>query len=164
MTKRMMIGLVLTIIAQLPNSAQPSRQKVSDTKTLEQEVACAEEQRREAILRNDIPALDRLIAPEFTSSLNLLGGKVGTKADELNFNESGTRKIQSWEHSDVKIRIYGDVGLVTGLAEVIDSLKGDRRHIRFRYTHVWVKQTGRWQLVHRHTTRVATLEGPTPPR
>ena len=130
----------------------------------EQQVRKAEEERREAILRNDIKALGLLMAPEYTAIFNLTGGRVTTKADELAMDQPGARKVESWDPTDVSIQIYGDVGLVIGLAEVTDVLKGERRHIRFRYTHVWVKRNGSWQLVHRHTTRVATIEGPETPR
>jgi ketosteroid isomerase-like protein len=130
----------------------------------EQQIRTVEEERRQAILRNDIKALDLLMAPEYTAIFNLTGGRVTTKADELAMNQSDARKVESWGPTDVNIQIYGDVGLVIGLAEVTDILKGEQRHIRFRYTHVWVKRDGNWQLVHRHTTRVATIEGPAPPR
>lgn len=130
----------------------------------EQQIKRVEEERRQAILRNDIKALDLLIAPDYTAVMNLFGGKVTTKTDELALDQSDARKVESWNPTDVSIRIYDNVGLVVGLAEVTDILKGERRHIRFRYTHLWVKRNGSWRLVHRHTTRVATLEGPEPPR
>lgn len=131
---------------------------------VEQQVRKVEEERCQAILRNDVKALDLLMASEYTAIFQINGGRVTTKADELAVNQPDTRKVESWDPTDVNIRIYGDVGLVTGLAEIIDVLNGDRRHIRVRYTHVWVKRNGSWQLVHRHTTRVATIEGPKPPR
>jgi ketosteroid isomerase-like protein len=130
----------------------------------EQQVRKAEEERRQAILHNDIKALDSLMAPEYTSIFSLTGGRVTTKAEELAVDQPGSRKVESWDSTEVSIQIYGDVGLVIGLGELNDVLKGERRHIRFRYTHVWVKRNGSWQLVHRHTTRVATMEGPEPPR
>jgi ketosteroid isomerase-like protein len=130
----------------------------------EQQILRVEEERRQAVLGNDIKALDSLIAPEYTAVFNLFGGKVTTRADELALNQPDARKVESWSPTDVNVRIYDNVGLVVGLAEIIDVLNADRRHIRVRYTHVWVKRNGTWRLVHRHTTRVATLEGPEPPR
>jgi len=130
----------------------------------EQQIRKVEEERRQAILHNDIKALDSLIAPEYTAVFQINGGRVTTKADELAMDQPGARKVESWSPTDVNIQIYGNVGLVIGLAEVTDVLKGERRHIRVRYTHVWVKRNGGWQLVHRHTTRVVTIEGPEPPR
>jgi len=122
-----------------------------------------ESERRQALLRHDSRALELLLAPEFTQIGSNTGERIVTEVQVLADNDSGTRRVQSWEASDVNIRVYGHVGLVTGLAEVTDTLRGEARHIRFRYTHVWVKQNGRWRLVHRHTNRVATLQGPAPP-
>lgn len=151
-------GACLLLVAPAYSSAQ-----TENNAGAEQQVRKAEEERRQAILRNDLKALDSLIAPEYTAVFNLFGGKVTTKADELALNQAGAREVESWNPTDVNIRIYDNVGLVVGLAEIIDVLNGDRRHIRVRYTHVWVKRNGGWQLVHRHTTRVATIEGPAPP-
>lgn len=156
--------VVMAGAASLLTTLAYSSAKAQSDAGAEQQVRKAEEERRQAILRNDIKSLDLLIAPDYTAVMNLFGGKVTTKTDELALDQSDARKVESWDATDVNIRIYGDVGLVIGLAEVTDILKSERRHIRFRYTHVWVKRNGRWQLVHRHTTRVATLEGPEPPR
>jgi ketosteroid isomerase-like protein len=161
------LKLVVVVAASAASLLAIPRYSWAQTKgnaEAEQQVRKVEEERRQAILRNDIKSLGLLMAPEYTAIFNLTGGRVTTKADELAMDQPGARKLESWDPTDVNIQIYGDVGLVIGLAEVTDVLKGERRHIRFRYTHVWVKRNGSWQLVHRHTTRVATIEGPEPPR
>ena len=61
----------------------------------EQQVRKVEEERRQAILRNDTKALDLLMAPEYTAIFNLTGGRVTTKADELAMDQPGTRKVES---------------------------------------------------------------------
>ena len=152
-------GAASILMARAYSSAQSESNAAA-----EQQIRKVEEERRQAILHNDIKALDSLIAPEYTAVFQINGGRVTTKADELAMDQPGARKVESWNPTDVNIQIYGNVGLVIGLAEVTDVLKGERRHIRVRYTHVWVKRNGSWQLVHRHTTRVATIEGPAPPR
>ena len=152
-------GAASILMARAYSSAQAESNAAA-----EQQIRKVEEERRQAILHNDIKALDSLIAPEYTAVFQINGGRVTTKADELAMDQPGARKVESWSPTDVNIQIYGNVGLVIGLAEVTDVLKGERRHIRVRYTHVWVKRNGSWQLVHRHTTRVVTIEGPEPPR
>jgi ketosteroid isomerase-like protein len=160
--QRFYVFAVMTaLILPSTSAAQPS-QEGTHSSDPQQQIADVEEQRRQAVLHNDIDALQRLLAPEFTSIYMIFGSKVGTKADELALNGAGSRKVESWKQSEVNIRVYSNVGLVTGLAEIVDRLNGDHRHVRVRYTHVWVKHDGRWQLVHRHTNRVATLEGPAP--
>ena len=137
----------------------------SPAATPEGELTRMERERVEAIKRSDLKALDRIYAPEYTAIVSLNPGKVVSKAEELAIQGPESRQLQSWEPSGVAIRIYGNFGLVTGLADIKDVLGGQRRHIRVQYTHVWVKRDdGSWQLVHRHVNRVATLEGPAPPR
>jgi ketosteroid isomerase-like protein len=165
MNFKLKLAVVVTASAASLLAAQAYSWAQAESNTgAEQQVRKVEEERRQAILRNDIKALDLLMAPEYTAVFNVTSGRMTTKAEELTINQSDARRVESWDPTDVNIRIYGDVGLVIGLAEVTDVLKGERRHIRFRYTHVWVKRNGDWQLVHRHTTRVATMEGPEPPR
>ena len=152
-----------SVLASLSSVRPAPTYQTADTNRAPQEIARMESERREALLHHDTRALERLLAPEFTQIGNLTGERVITRAEALASNDSGTRRVQSWDASDVNIRMYGIVGLVTGLADVTDTLRGEARHIRFRYTHIWVKRNGRWQLVHRHTNRVATLQGPIPP-
>ena len=152
-------GAASILMARAYSSAQAESNAAA-----EQQIRKVEEERRQAILHNDIKALDSLIAPEYTAVFNLFGGKVTTRADELALNQPDARKVESWNPTDVNVRIYDNVGLVVGLAEIIDVLNGERRHISVRYTHVWVQRNGGWQLVHRHTTRVVTIERPEPPR
>jgi len=127
----------------------------------EEEVRRAESVRRHAILNNDTAALDRLLADSLLTTLD--SGEVKTKADEVAINRAGSRKIESWEASDVSIRMYGDTAVVTGRAAVRDSLQGEgAREFTFRFTHVWVKLDGRLQLVARHISGRSVPRSRTP--
>jgi ketosteroid isomerase-like protein len=119
-----------------------------------------EVERLNAIQQGNADALERIYAPEYTAVFSLNPGNVVTRAQELALQEIESRQLHFCELSDVKIRIYGNVGLVTGLASVQNVLFGKKRKIRSQYTHVWVKREGRWQLVHRHVNQVATSHRP----
>ena len=159
----MIAHVVAVVVAMTSMGGQVADRQNPDTGQSEAELRMAENARRQAILQNDARALDTLLAQEFTSIGSLNAGRVTSKAEELAFNAAVTRRVQSWLPRDEQFRIYGNVGVVTGLAEVTDILRGDRRHLIFQYTDIWLHRSGRWQLVHRHTNRVATLEGPAPP-
>ena len=154
---------VAVVVALASMGGRGSDPLKPDTGQSDAELRMAENARRQAIVQNDARALDTLLAEEFTSISSLRAGRVTSKAEELEFNAVTTRHVQSWLPREEQLRSYGNVGIVTGLAEVTDILRGDRRHITFQYTDIWVRRAGRWQLVHRHTNRVATLEGPAPP-
>jgi ketosteroid isomerase-like protein len=126
----------------------------------EQELMQVENERVEAIKQGDVESLESIYAPEYTAVFSLNPGSVICKVEELALQGLQARQLRSWESRDVKIRIYGNVGVVTGLAVVQDVFWGEQRHLHSQYTHVWVQRDGSWQLVRRHVNRVATLEGP----
>lgn len=135
--KRTFYWTVLIISASSFALDSPAQSQSADAKLLEQEIRAMEEQRRQAILRNDIKALERLLAPEQTSITSLNAGRVTTRDRELSVNQPETRQLRSWEPKSVDVRLYGNVGMVTGLAEVKDVLRGDTRHFIVQYTHIW---------------------------
>lgn len=137
------------------------RRQSADAKVLEQEIRAMEERPREALLRNDLAALDRLIADSYLATL--ADGRVTKKAEALAVNQPGERQVDSWEQTDLVIRLYGDTAVVTGLIAVKDRMTaGSRasqivrnesgaREFTRRFTHIWAKLDGRWQqLVGRH--------------
>ncbi len=137
---------VIKVFHNMETSARPSDK-------IEQVIRRLENERREAILHSDVKALDGLMADDFV--VTTINGRVFHKADELALYRDGSRKLQSWDADDIKVRVYGDVAVVTGRATVKDSL-GDRiRDFQFRFTHLWAKAQGRWQLIVRHATEIA---------
>jgi ketosteroid isomerase-like protein len=59
----------------------------------------------------------------------------------------GDLKFESAKSSDVKVRVYGKTAVMTGRFNAKGTFKGKTIDVRERYTAVWVKQNGRWQLV-----------------
>lgn len=55
----------------------------------------------------------------------------------------------------MKVRIYGNTAIVTGIAAVKDVLNGNVRDVRWRFTHVWAKRDDRWQEVSQHDSMIA---------
>jgi uncharacterized protein (TIGR02246 family) len=151
--RRTLLIIVAVIAASLLTFGQAIGQRLSRNSTAEQEVRQLENERQEAILRNDVRALDRLMADDYV--VTTVGGRVANKSDELALYRSGSRRTQSWDADDIRVRIYGNVAVVTGQAVVKDTLRGEGRDFQFRFTHVWVRRQGRWQIVARHTTDIA---------
>jgi ketosteroid isomerase-like protein len=115
------------------------------------EVAQAEKEWREAWVRGDAEALDRIHADDYLA-INYLGQR-STKAEVMADVRAGAFKYESMEHRDVVMRVYGDVVIVNGLT----VNKGRRRERdvsgEFSYSRVYVKRNGRWQAVLSHYTR-----------
>ena len=71
---------------------------------------------RQALLSDDVSAMDRLLADDYLGiSAN---GTLETKADVLALHRSGKLKITGMILSDIKIRVYGDTAVVTSKADL----------------------------------------------
>jgi ketosteroid isomerase-like protein len=69
-------------------------------------------------------------------------------------------KFDSYTTSDVSIRVYGDTGVVTGIESTKGNLDGTDRSGRRRFTRIYVKKQGRWQIVNNQLSNMlaSTLE------
>ena len=99
----------------------------------------------EALVRGDSAALDRMYSNEFVYTT--FDGELRDKAQQLAFTRSGDLKLESGQSDDVRIRVYGSTAVMTGRFTAKGKFKDRVIDIRERYTAVWVKKRGRWQLV-----------------
>ena len=113
-----------------------------------------EECLKQAMLQSDVAALDELFAPDLSFTNHL--GQLMTKQNDLQAHKSGMLKINQITLSDQKIKVYGDVAVVTVLAHIIGSFAGAASEDNFRFTRVWAKSTSNaWQVIAGHSSIVA---------
>jgi len=112
-----------------------------------------EECLKQAMLQSDVAALDELFAPDLSFTNHL--GQLMTKQNDLQAHKSGMLKINQITLSDQKIKVYGDVAVVTVLAHIIGSFAGAASEDNFRFTRVWAKSTSNaWQVIAGHSSTV----------
>jgi ketosteroid isomerase-like protein len=122
----------------------------SDANT-EQLIVRLESEGREATLKNDIEANDRLLADNWVN-INA-DGSITTKAKLIEFLKAGSFKIMSIDNDEVMVRVYGDAAVVTGRSTTKRAGQSDEIVTRqVRFTRVYAKQQGRWQVVSAHST------------
>lgn len=102
----------------------------------------------EALIRADVAALGRLVADDFISTTPT--GEVFDKAQSLARIKSGELTFDSGKDSDVRVRVYGDTAVVTGLWTSKGQMMGKPFENKERYTITFVKRGGRWQVVAEH--------------
>ncbi len=130
-------SLLVALFTSLPAAADDSRQLLD----LEQRWLTAGMQR-------DIPALKEILADDFVD-VTYKGG-LRDKADHLESSLAPSKSKQTLE--ELKVRLYGDTGIVTGLNVVVTADGAATYKIRF--TDVFVKHGGRWQAVSAQETPV----------
>ena len=83
------------------------------------------------------------------------GGTKRSKADVIRELSTTGMKMEPYEPNDVQIRLYGDAAVVTGHMLQRFTLGGIRYANDLRYTSIYVKRKGKWQLASAHTSNIA---------
>ena len=117
----------------------------------EQDVLRCEQRRYEAMVQGDLATLDALLADELTYIHS--GGRLDSKAQ---FLESMARRyrVELITADEARVRVYGAVGVVTGTGQMRLTVEDQPVRFRFRFTVVYHKANGRWQMVAVQHTRL----------
>jgi ketosteroid isomerase-like protein len=104
-----------------------------------------------ADLHADAAALDTLLADDVTYVRS--SGAVDGKAEYLRaLGATGPYALDSLVPADLTVRVFGDAAVVTG--RLIVKLRAQPSPYAIRFTDVWARRRGRWQLVAFQATRL----------
>ncbi len=119
----------------------------AQNKSIESEIEGMDKQEAEAVLKHDTLALERIWAYDFTvnTPYNLVA--IRNRGDRVNLYYS------KFERNPEKVHVLCDSVVSSMGNEVIIrnapmTLAGQT--LTRRYTHVWIKRDGTWQLATRH--------------
>jgi ketosteroid isomerase-like protein len=117
----------------------------------EEELLKLEKAFAEAIVKNDLEAIGRLVTDDW-----IIIDPDGGIVDRTRFFEvikSGVLTHEIMESEDFRVRVYGDCAVVTGVTSTKGKFMGQEFSTQERATDVFVKRGGRWQCVLTHLTR-----------
>jgi uncharacterized protein (TIGR02246 family) len=109
-------------------------------------------ERDQAIQRGDLAAIDRIYADDYISTGAL--GTVRTKAQVIEDLKSGTLKIEAITSDEINVRAHGDTVIVTGRTTTKGQDRGQDISGQNRFTQVYMKRNGQWQIVAFHFSRI----------
>ena len=141
----------LAVAAWIPSARIVTRQGPEDPcqrNAVAQAVCTTEAQVTEALRLNDVQRLSQLYADDFRI-INYRGRRLDKEA-VLGAFRSGALRFDSLRTSDLDIRVYGDVAVVSGIQHQVAREPGgdSQAHPKsVRYTHTYVTRDGRWRLV-----------------
>jgi ketosteroid isomerase-like protein len=135
------VGLLVVVCfvavqAQVPNAT-------------EQEVLRVEQAQNDAFLKKDRASYEQLLADDYVYIHS--NGTVTNKTQEIADTMSADNKWTASKLENLKVRIYGDVAVVTGAQTLTGSSKGYVAGPR-RITDLWVRRNRRWQTIGGQTT------------
>lgn len=138
-------GMLLLSLVLGVRGSRLAAQGPTGGSTPEDSVRAAETARGQALMQADTAALSRLVADEFVEISRL--GTLRTKADNLRDIGSGDLRLLSVKYLDLAVRVYGDVAVLTGIADNTGTFRGMSFSGKIRYMRVFVRRDGRWQAV-----------------
>ena len=110
------------------------------------EIQTREEEARVAFLKADLAALDKIFSDSFTVNSPLQ--RVIEKRELFEALRSGRIRHQTCELEIEHMKQFGDLVVVMGKDRVMDPPDGIISHRRF--TNIWKRDRGVWQMIARH--------------
>ena len=103
-------------------------------------------------LAANVAGLERMLADDWL--LTHSDGRVQNKRDYLDELRTGSRSNQAISNESVVVRLYGESAVVTGTSLQSGTSNGQPWSGKFRFTRVWVRRSGHWQMVASHSSRI----------
>jgi ketosteroid isomerase-like protein len=137
-------GLLLSVGAFCTSTAA---QGVAD------EIKKMETERAAAVVKGDWAKLEKETSDDYT--LINVNGQMSNKSQMVDGFKSGQNKLTTDDISDMNVRVYGDVAVVTGKVDVKGTMGGKDVNGQAMFTRVYVKKAGHWQAVALQQTPVS---------
>jgi ketosteroid isomerase-like protein len=104
---------------------------------------------RSALIKQDKAALDRLLADDLIYTH--ASGKSQTKTEYIDAVTNGPSRYESFNQTDTRIRVYGDLAILSGY---VDVKTPGRDSYRVRTLEIYKKNHGQWQFSEKESVRV----------
>ena len=147
--KRMVLAfLVCFFLVPLPAHAWQAKRDVK------RQIEQLENQWRTAQLAGDIPTMDHMLSDDYVGIT--MTGQVTTKAQQMTRFRSRSLVLTRLDMQDVKIKLVGQVAIVTVKARVEGTSDVKRIDGEYRYTRIYHQlASGAWKITNFEATRIS---------
>ena len=111
----------------------------------EREILDLEDKRFGAMIKGDLKALDTMAHEQLLYTHS--SGNTDTKPSWLDSMKSGRTKYKAANCSDRKVRVFGDMALITGRAAIEAEIGGQPRSLKLLFLNAWTKTPQGWKFV-----------------
>ncbi len=139
-----LLAVALTVLVPGFAAAQSAKQKAA----IEQEIRRLDLAHADAILRGDLPALDKLWTEDFKVNNPF------NEVDKANRIRTGAVTYSSFIREPESVLVHGETVIVMGRETVVPKGSSPDAGVTInrRYTNIWMKRSGKWRLVARHAS------------
>lgn len=115
--------------------------KVNAQNADEEAVKATEMQRFDAQVKKDFNALDALLSDDLVYTHS--SGTTDSKTSYIQSIRDGKSVYEAIAPEEMKVRVYGKTAIINGIC----NIKMPTANLRLKYTDVYVKRKGKWQMV-----------------
>jgi ketosteroid isomerase-like protein len=144
----MKIRVFLFVVASLAVWALDSAAAQDKPEIVSATILALENKWNAAYKRGDIATMQSLLADDFIITVE--DGSTLSKFGYIAHSGDSTLHVELTEMSDLKVRTHGSTVVVTGAYHEKGLSKGKPYEYRDRFTDVWMKTNGTWQVVASH--------------
>ena len=108
----------------------------------------------DAHMKGNADALEKLWAEDLFVTVPDM--PVMNKEESLAIWKAGKMKFDIYKTSDIRIKVYGNSAVVTGQLVRIRDAQSTKFEDDWRFTKVYVRRDGRWQVVAWHGSHVGS--------
>lgn len=117
-----------------------------------QMIISLDKQRMQAMAAKDLTFLDAVLADDLIYTHS--SARLDTKQSLIGNMQSGSTVYTSVEPSEVTAQDLGDAVVLTGVARIKVVANGAPNAFGVRFTDIYAKRNGRWQMVAWQSTRL----------
>ncbi len=156
--RQILLITILLLVGTASAQAQDMnmQSKYAASPELKEKTMALERRWAEAEIEGDTATMRRILADDMI--VTTFDGTVAGKKAGIEGTLDPKLDLRSIEFEDTIIRRYGEVVVVIGQANIEMSYDGTDYSGPLRYTRVYHKRDGRWQVVAIQTTRGQTSE------
>ena len=142
--------LSLIVFAAAASAALPPS---SVYKTLPSDLRAAAETFDRAQVAGDRALLEQSLAADF--SLVSGSGKLQTRLDFISASSAPGSTVDPFVIREPVEKVWADGAILGGLVDYSGTDAGERFSVTYRFTDVWIRRDGRWQVINAQVTPAA---------
>ncbi len=137
-----LLGLSFAFLAFNSSAAQTKADPAAS------KITALEAKWNDAYKRNDPAGMEALLSDDFIITVE--DGTTFSKTGYLAHTTDSELKVQISDMTDLRVRVHGNLAIVTGAYHEKGTSKGRGYESRDRFTDVWMKTPTGWQVIASH--------------
>ena len=157
---RIFVSLTAVLLAASFLHASAQERVRREHKRVERsQIIALEQQWQKATLADDIPAMDKLLSDDYLGITAT--GEVLTKTQQLDRMRDRKFMLTKLDISDTRIKLIGNIAIVTCLAQVEGTSEDETLHGAYRYTRVYQRLSDKvWKVTNFEVTAASRPHHP----